>query len=186
MSYQFSQQFILFGKARTCAHKHTHTTLSFSAHVCDFIVRSLTQCLRGEGGESSLCSQSLPVGDKPVFSCQMTPVSCPWLLTQLRAEAQPMPQFFLLNIRAYIHIAGADGIKYPASFPHRQRAVPVHSSVPKGDEVEVKVVAVRLGKGRPTAPIFRLVNKLQKQMDLGAEIHLAPLEWLKPPFADLF
>lgn len=36
--------------------------------------------------------------------------------------------------------------------------------------------AVQLGEGRATVPIFRPVNKLQKQMDLGAEIHLAPLE----------
>lgn len=98
---------------------------------------------------------------------------------------QLKPQFFLLNIRACIHIAEADGMAlYPASCPAHfspcQPAMPVHSSALKGDEVEVKVevevVAVRLGQGRATAPIFRLVNKLQKQMDLGAEIHLAPLE----------
>lgn len=52
----------------------------------------------------------------------------------------------------------------------------VHSSTLKGHKVCDGGGAVRLGEGRATVPILRPVNKLQKQMDLGAEIHLAPLE----------
>lgn len=90
-----------------------------------------------------------------------------------------MAQFFLSNVHEYVHIAGADGqALYPASCPAHflpcQCAMPVHTPALKGEEVEV--VVVRLGEGRATVPIFHPVNKLQKQMDLGAEIHLALLE----------
>lgn len=67
--------------------------------------------------------------------------------------------------------------------------MPDHTHALKGEEevdLEVVVVVVWLGEGKATVPIFHPGNKLQKQIDLGAEIHLAPLEWLKPPFSDLF
>lgn len=131
--------------------------------------------------EQRLWRRRLSVRGKPVCwrPSVSQSVSCPRLSTVLQ-------RFIPLRHVRTSTKAGADGVAscllpsepwvscHDCSFP-----------CPGGGQGAGGEVA-RLKQERATVPIFRPVNKVQKQMDLGAEIHLAPLEWLKPPIADLF
>lgn len=184
---QFFQQCILL-----FAHTFIHNPFIFC--VCGFTVRFpwLPGCARDAKKANRLSDISIFVfGGELVRPCQLTSVSlCP--LTQVMAWAKSMWQLFLSNGHKCVHIAGADGQDlYPASCPAHfspswcaMPIIPLHWKERRrrwwGG------LAVWLREGKATVPIFHPVNKLQKQMDLGAEIYLAPLKWLKPSFADLF
>lgn len=178
-------------------HIHTHSPVIFCVCAVSLLGCRLCHCSlshplpeRWRRWIASLTSASscwrrdnLPVSDDP-------PVSCPCLLMQLVSEAQPMARLFLSNetricSRSWSRWSGLVSCLVPStlftllvchacSYPCTERGG------------RWRWWRWDWGEGRATVPIFHPVNKLQKQMDLGAEIHLAPLEWLKPPFTDLF
>lgn len=148
----------------TPTHTHTHLPV-LDSEECE-------QCLR---------LQRPSVRGKPVCWRLSMPqsVSCPQLSTVL--------QRFIPLRHTFTHQQKLEQMVWPRVFCPTHPGIVPRLFIPlPWWRTRCRGEVARLKQERATVPIFRPVNKLQKQMDLGAEIHLAPLEWLKPPIADLF
>lgn len=160
--------------SQSCIMSHIHTHNVFFAYMCGFVVQ-LSSPVPERWREWTISDISVSL----LLMSKWQSVSCPQLSAVLCRKHTWTHQQRWSRWCALVSCLHAQHTIHPVSVPWL--FIPLHWR-----RTRCEVEAVRPKEERATVPIFRPVNKLQKQMDLGAEIHLAPLGWLKPPIADLF